>query len=455
MNRCARLIFLLALMSLGPMENAFSQDLSQLFAAPTEDEISAVAQDWASRTPDGTDFLIERTAELDGFTIARVSFMFEGLKQYAFLRYPRNYMPNGNYPLLMVHHGGTSGFYYTFPMYFDEDYPTGCLADECIVLVPTYRGEVFNVIDYLSYRTSEGEKSVWDRDCDDAMALLTAAIDAMPQINTSRLYSWGRSRGAGVAYHMALRDPRLYRSEVFFGPTDFFQDNIELDIQATLDGGPVPTNTLSIKVWDLIVTPWLSGEKNLDQARALLIGWSSLYFIDPTVSMQIHHGEDDENIPVFHGENFAAAMNTAGAMAPDFELFTYPGAGHTTDGLYGHEERVEEYLCLPHDISRAPDQLMVPTLEAWPNPFAKTVTIQSRASFRDSDPAFTLGSGSLATGIQIFDMRGRLVRSLVLPATGEAQWDGTDLSGQRVGAGIYLMEKTNSPGVPLKVLLLP
>jgi len=340
-------------------------------------------------------------------------------------------------------------------MDFDEAYPTGCVADECLVLVPTYRGEVFNVVDYLSYRISEGEKSIWDRDCDDAMALLTAALVAMPQIDSSRLYSLGRSRGAGVAYHMALRDPRLYRSEVFFGPTDFFQDNIRQDIQATLDGGPEPDNTLSSKVWSFIVTPWLAGEKTLEESRLLMLGWSSLYFTDPGVPMQIHHGEADTNIPIIHAESFAEAMIDAGAMAPEFEFFSYTGCGHTTGGMTGHGERVEEYICLPHDLSRIPNQLLVPTLEAWPNPFAATVTIQATSGYGKSDSAFALGAGNATTEVQIFDMRGRLVRSLDLPAIGGVQWDGTDILGRRVGAGIYLVEKKDDPGVPLKVLLLP
>ncbi len=447
MRRHSLIVVFLMCLSLQFTNDVLGEDLTLLFAGPTEGEITAVEQEWADRSVVGTDFLIERTAEENGFTIARVSFRYEGLKQYALLRYPRNYLPQGTYPLLMVHHGSTYGFYYTFGFTFDDEYPTGCLADECFVLIPTYRGEGFAAGEVLGNAISQGEKSVWDKDCDDAMALLTAALVGLPQVDPTRLLSWGRSRGGGVAYKMAIRDPRLYRSAVFFGPTDFFQENIRQDIQATMDGGPVPTNTLSIKVWDFIVSPWLAGEFTLAEARFLLIAWSSIYFVNPTASLQIHHGQDDENIPVVHAENFAAIMMDLGATAPEFELFTYPGGTHDTGSLYGNEEITEEYLCLPDEVAQVPVRVLGPALEAWPNPFAKTVLIQA------SDPA--KGSTGDNSWVQIFDVRGRLIGSIALPAGEAVQWDGTDLLGRRVGAGLYFMKKSDTPGVPLKVLLLP
>jgi flagellar hook assembly protein FlgD len=48
------------------------------------------------------------------------------------------------------------------------------------------------------------------------------------------------------------------------------------------------------------------------------------------------------------------------------------------------------------------------------------------------------------TTIKLYDVRGRLVRSLVdesvPPGRYQATWDGRDAAGVRVGAGVYFYE---------------
>lgn len=181
-----------------------------------------------------------------------------------------------------------------------------------------------------------------------------------------------------------------------------------------------------------------------------MIAWSSRYFAHQGARLQIHHGEADIRIPVIHAENMAQAMIASGATAPEFELFTYPGGGHTLGGLPGYESRVVEYLCLPDEVSRIPDPALVPALEAWPNPFTQRVLIQAVGTPGQS-PEKATGEGTM---VNIFDMRGRLIETLALPTSGAALWDGTDVHGRPAGAGMYLMNQTESTGPPLKVLLL-
>ena len=43
------------------------------------------------------------------------------------------------------------------------------------------------------------------------------------------------------------------------------------------------------------------------------------------------------------------------------------------------------------------------------------------------------------SSLEIFDLRGRLIRQLMIPAGGLVRfWDGRNGRGQRVGAGVYL-----------------
>lgn len=64
-----------------------------------------------------------------------------------------------------------------------------------------------------------------------------------------------------------------------------------------------------------------------------------------------------------------------------------------------------------------------PRLAAAPNPFARMTRL----------------SGHPGTVVDLFDVRGRRVRTLRLGPAGEAAWDGRDACGDRVAPGLYLM----------------
>jgi hypothetical protein len=72
-------------------------------------------------------------------------------------------------------------------------------------------------------------------------------------------------------------------------------------------------------------------------------------------------------------------------------------------------------------------------IKAMPNPFTDLATLQ-----------ITLPAGlSEEISIEIYNLNGQLVKSFKVNATGEEtltlQWDGTDISGQQLGAGVYLV----------------
>jgi len=395
-------------------------DLLPLFSEATIDEIAQLRQDWITRPTDATSFTHDRFAERDGFTISRVSFNYEGLKQYGMVRFPRHYSADGSFPVVIYHHGGEQGLYYVSAADFDETFPTGCVADSAFVLAPTYRGETFSGSDVLGNRLSEGELSLWDRDCDDAMAMLTAFLAVTPEADIHRITSFGRSRGATVAYHMAVRDHRVRRSVIMFGASNFRHENIINDCQLEVDDGIAATNTLSRKVMANIVWPWLQGEKSLADARQMLNGWSIRYTLNGNVKMQVHHGDTDEAIVIDHAILVDEIMNQWGAGLPGYAFFSYPGAGHNPFDFDGYEVRVEDFICLPDpgSISSAPMFLAPAVLAAWPNPFTSRIT----------------------------DLRGRLVRRLERKnSAGEFIWDGFDRRGIEVPAGVYLAV-TENPG---------
>ena len=109
----------------------------------------------------------------------------------------------------MWHHGGMVGMTANEVLNFDADYPTTHLADTYLVIAPTYRSEPFRGGAGLNGDTSSGDDSPFDYDADDSIALLTAVLANMPQADPDHIVQWGRSRGPNVAWHVALRDPRI------------------------------------------------------------------------------------------------------------------------------------------------------------------------------------------------------------------------------------------------------
>ncbi len=440
------IVFGMLLHFIGPMAGSSALadiDLQVVFSPPTLDEISAVRSDWQSRPTEADNFTHERYAEAEGFTISRASFYYEGLKQYCLVRFPRHYTESGSFPVLVLHHGGEQGLYYLDALDFDETYPTSCIADSSFVLMPTYRGEAFAGSNVLGNRFSQGEISLWDRDCDDAMAMLTAFLTVTPEADPYRLVSLGRSRGATVAYHMAVRDHRLKRSVVLFGASDFLHEDIQLDCNLEINQGIEATNTLSRKVMAHMVNPWLEGEKSLAEVRQLLTGWSTANTLHGNRKMQLHHGQIDTNIPIDHSYLVDTKMQTLGAGPPNYELFTYPLAGHSTDNMDGYEIRVEDYLCsLPvGGLTPAPLPQTTTILTAWPNPFTDRIQLEIQ------NPR-TEKTSPRSTRVVVYDLRGRQVRELSA-GSGEEQifvWDGLNSNGLEVPAGVYLMVQKN-PGL--------
>src|SRR5690606_34274732 len=110
------------------------------------------------------------------------------------------------------------------------------LAEEFVVVVPSFRAEPLHYAGRTYH--SDGPPSPWDRDVDDALALLNTALQTTPSADPGRIAALGFSRGGAVAMLMGVRDPRVEAIVEFFGPTDFtgafVQDLVEEALRGTL-----------------------------------------------------------------------------------------------------------------------------------------------------------------------------------------------------------------------------
>ena len=188
---------------------------------------------------------------------------------------------------------------------------------------------------------SQGRPSPWDRDVDDAMALLGAALQQVPEADSGRVVVLGRSRGGGVALLMAVRDPRVDAVVDYFGPTDFFLPAVRRLGERALRSR-VPRLPGAGYLADSVLFALRDGRIGLADARMALLRRSPAYFADRLPPVQIHHGTDDPEVAIAHSERLVDAFGRrAGAV---WEYHPYPGGGHRPHTLIGHEARTEAFL---------------------------------------------------------------------------------------------------------------
>jgi len=171
--------------------------------------------------------------------------------------------------------------------------------DDYVFVIPSFRAErlTFGGVNYLS----DGPPSPWDRDVDDALALLNVAVATTPEADDTRVGVIGFSRGACVAMLMAERDPRIDVVVEFFGPTDFFGPFVQevtrealLGTLRDLPGLAYLNNTL--------IQPLKNGDLTIDEVRLEMVRRSPVYFAELLPQLQVHHGTADNTVPVGEAE---------------------------------------------------------------------------------------------------------------------------------------------------------
>ena len=318
-----------------------SIDLDLLFAPPTQDEKTAIINEWNNRDTSAVNATVVKDGTLGGCKCQVIRHEVQGGTQYhyGFLRYPPNYDPKLTYNALVWCHGGYQGIDVSVLNWFDNIFlPSHALKDSCIYVVPSYRGEALTVPVWGTW-TSGGSKSKADYDVDDTMMLMDAAFDL---VETPRLRWYGQSRGATVALLADLRgNSGLDRLAELFGGTDCFQDYIKNDCKRYLMNHTIPQDRVSALIIQVAVMPWVRGELTLSEARLELLRRSPSYFADKLSPSSIHHGGADPLVNFTHTQNLEAALQAAGI---EYEAFLYPNGVHDPDTLPGCGAKVEAWL---------------------------------------------------------------------------------------------------------------
>jgi acetyl esterase/lipase len=306
-----------------------------LFAPPTQAEMCAVEAEWARRDTRSHDARVEWRDEGRGGRTIVLSHTVDGLRHYGGVRIPPG-AEGRRLPVLVITHGGdkgTSGYNFV---------RSGPIAEGWIQVLPSYRSERLTMRPLRRYR-SQGRPSPWDRDVDDAMALLSTALAQVPEADTARIAVFGRSRGGGVALLMAIRDPRVKGVVDYNGPTDFYLPEVRRLADRALRSR-IPKLPGAGYLADSVLFALRDGRTTVERARSELLRRSPVYFAHRLPPTQIHHGTRDDEVPIVHSQRLIGALTGIGRAAPLWEMVTYPGGGHRPHTLTGAPQRVDDWL---------------------------------------------------------------------------------------------------------------
>ncbi len=299
--------------------------------------------DWDSRSHTATNVAsVAQSPELLGSTAATLQILSHTVGtnvHYGAVLSPDGAAP-GSLPIVVYLHGGDDGvdvseLLTVLPAALGSD------QDDYVYLVASFRGEELRH-NSTAY-TSTGSHSPWDRDVDDVLSFIDAALSVTPAADEDRIGLVGFSRGACVAMIAGIRDSRIDLVIEFFGPTDFFSPWTEDIFADALEGTLRDLPGLSVLNED-IVQPLKDGSLTSAQARLELLRRSPVYFVDMLPPTQAHHGTFDNVVPVSEAQLLRGAFTAAGLSSPDYNVFIYSVGGHNPITLLGSFERARAFL---------------------------------------------------------------------------------------------------------------
>lgn len=308
-----------------------AQEWQSLFSLPSSSEVQSVIDEWNSRDLNAYNVQFIDSGFLGDYKVDIISHdVYNEFTHYGFIRYPLSFDSTKKYPLIITNHGGRKGVSVnTFNRYIGNCY------DSCFVIAASYRGELLDGsrINLDTY-TSEGKKigHVNDLDVDDVLSFLNAVILYEGGVDTSRIVSFGSSRGGGVNYLAAIRDDRIRAVNTWYGSTDIITlpdivSKVDSIINRLGSFGPVYDI-----IKDEIVDPYIAGAYTFEEARLQLIKRSTYYFSDRLPKhVLIQHGALDVTVSVLHSRLLDRLLKTKDDAPSDrlYQYLEYPTADHS------------------------------------------------------------------------------------------------------------------------------
>ena len=309
-------------------------NITELLAKPRPDEIQAILTDWASRDVSIHDYVEEHNTTLEWrgtvYQLRVVSHTVGGVRHYGAIIVPNGVREPGSLPVIVFLHPGNNGVPAEIGLGV-EDFLSAHnrgIHGQFVYIIPSFRGEPLTAAG-KTY-PSEGAPSYLDFDIDDAMALLSVALETTPEADPRRIGVVGASRGASAGLLMAARDQRVDLVVELIGLTTSHGPLVRQFVQDALLG--TLSNPIDQIYAEHLGLPALKrGDMSIDEVRLRMIRRSPVYFAQLLPKLQVHHGESEGNIATIKA--FVEVLKGFGRGRPEFEAYIYPGGKNSIETL--------------------------------------------------------------------------------------------------------------------------
>ena len=260
----------------------------------------------------------EELAAGNGYKRYIASYKSDGFKIYGLLTVPAATPPKEGFPAIVFAHG------YIPP----EQYRT---TERYVAYVDSLAREGYVVfkIDYRGHGDSEGspEGAYFSPAYTVDTINAAASLKRLPYVNPDKIGAWGHSMAGMIITRILVAKPEIFKSVVMWGGVVGSYEDIMEEWWSKRRPGPTfapsqreansnrPSRQLFIKQY---------GEPNDNNSF-----WNSIspkaYISNVVAPIALHHGEQDETVPVALSRRFAEELLK---NKKTVELFTYPGGDH-------------------------------------------------------------------------------------------------------------------------------
>jgi dipeptidyl aminopeptidase/acylaminoacyl peptidase len=291
-----------------PTETVTPSPVPTLTPIPHPLEISAMR----AREYLGSDIVIEETLDPGvGYSRYYVSYLSEGLKIYALMTVPNGDKPINGWPVIIFNHG-----------YIPPDVYRTTERYIAYVDLIARSGYIVFRSDYRGHDRSEGQAGGAYSRPDYTVDVLNAvaSMKKYPEADPNRIGMWGHSMGGYITLRSMVITDDIKAGVIWAGVVASYPDllyNWRRGPTASPDSTPRPGS------WRVsFVEQYGSPEENPEFWNSIS---SNSYLTDLSGPIQLHHGTNDEDVPLVFSENLFMQMLDLGQYV---ELYKYDGDNH-------------------------------------------------------------------------------------------------------------------------------
>lgn len=238
-------------------------------------------------------------------------YLSEGLKIYALLTIPESEMPEGGFPAIVFNHG------YIPPDVYRTTERYIAYVDEL-----AKAGYVVFRIDYRGHDASEGDATGAYGSPGYQIDVLNAvaSLKQLPEVNPEKIGMWGHSMGGYLTLRAMVISSDVKIGVIWAGVVASYPDML---YNWRRTGSFTPSPSSRGIGWR---TAWLETYGSPEDNPVF---WDSVsatsYLTSLSGPLQLHHGSDDEDVPMAFSIRLAELAREAGQTA---DLYTYDGDNH-------------------------------------------------------------------------------------------------------------------------------